>query len=44
MINEQNNDENGELNINNDPSTVIKTRKKTMIEAALAANRANAKK
>ncbi len=43
-----NNDQNEEQNIANDPSTVevpVKTpRKKTMSEAALAANRANAKK
>jgi hypothetical protein len=43
-----NNDLNEELNTANDPSTVevpVKTpRKKTMSEAALAANRANAKK
>ncbi len=44
MINEQNNEENEALNIDNEPSTVIKTRKKTMSEAALAANRANGKK
>ena len=40
MQNEQNN----ELNIDNDPSTVVQPRKKTMSAAALAANRANAKK
>jgi len=33
-----------EQNIDNDPSTVVQPRKKTMSEAALAANRANAKK
>ncbi len=33
-----------ELNIANDPSTVVQPRKKTMFAAALAANRANAKK
>ena len=44
MKNEQNNEQNDELNIDNDPSTVVQPRKKTMSEAALAANRANAKK
>ncbi len=44
MKNEQTQEQNDELNIDNEPSTVIKTRKKTMFEAALAANRANAKK
>ena len=40
MKNEQNN----EHSIANDPSTVETPRKKTMSEAALAANRANAQK
>ncbi len=44
-----NNDLNEDLNITNDPSTVpsnveLQPRKKTMSDAALAANRANAKK
>ena len=47
MNNEQSNEENNErneaLNIDNDPSTVVQPRKKTMSEAALAANRANAR-
>jgi len=41
--NEENNERNEALNIDNDPSTVVQPRKKTMSEAALAANRANAK-
>ena len=44
MKNEQNNEQNDELNIDNDPSTVVQPRKKTMSEAALAANRTNARK
>mgnify|MGYP000487920865 CR=1 FL=1 len=44
MKNEQNNEQSEEQNIDNDPSTVVQPRKKTMSEAALAANRANAKK
>ena len=40
MKNEQNNEQNEDLNIDSDPSTVVQPRKKTMSEAALA----NAKK
>jgi len=39
-----NNEQNEEQNISSDPSTVETPRKKTMSEAALAANRANAQK
>ena len=44
MNNEQNNEQNEDLNIDSDPSTVVQPRKITMSAAALAANRANAKK